>query len=273
MENIECERAFRKILDITRRTPLFGDIAEIILQDGSEEVGALQIEKLRGPLADRGESTLLKVLNDMTTQIKYKPKNLDQYQCCDDELEIYEGILVCRNCGRIDRESPIINEDRYPSSSQRLYKHDKHFSATMERLQGMPFSLKNRFMSEHIEKLKTHLRGVHSLKNIHKCLPNKDQKFLNFFYREITGQSLYIEPLHYDFIERVYRLCYSELMSIKRECKTRQQPRLNIVAILKIIADSQPSLHYIKPFLYTKFNLSKEIKARLENVCSAQKLL
>ena len=172
----------------------------------------------------------------------------------------YNFQSVCPACGLVD---PHYQTTALVGNYTILRKYDgkKHFQAVLNRLQGVWSKACLRFDNSYMEQLKVKLGNDHSLAHIHKHLPNRDQRYLNYIHSELTGKSLCIKMYHRQFLEHKFNRCYDEYKKLqgKRPCA------LNI---LWVIADSFPNLAYIKPFIYTKFTLRKHIYDRLKHACS-----
>ena len=180
---------------------------------------------------------------------------------CGGKMVVIDYQRICMECGLIDDNYQAVGLNRGNAIIKKTkYKPRKHFQTVLDRLQSIWTEACSRFDAEYMERLSAKLERDHSLKNIHRHLPNKDQRYLNYIYTQLTGEKLYIEWQHMDFLKNRFCRCYEEYDNLegKRPCA------LNI---LQVVVNYYPTLHYIKPYIYTKFNLSKVIYNRLRDVC------
>ena len=123
------------------------------------------------------------------------------------------------NCGLVDTSyhQAFLVRDYYTPPK---YKPSKHFEAVLDRLQGVKGKACDRFDKKYIEDLVKKLDDDYTRQNIHKHLPNKDQKFLNYIYSEVarvsgnTDEKLYIDPDHKDCLITMFNRCYEEYQNV-----------------------------------------------------------
>ena len=148
------------------------------------------------------------------------------------------------------------NRDDYSYKARRKYYASKVFGLVLNRLQGIWCKACARFDGEYMNNLEEKLLGDYSLQNIHRNIPNKDQKYLNYLYFLLTNDRIFIDMDHKIVLTLRFNECYQECRKLGiRPCF------LNILQIC--LVGLSADYDYIKPFIYTKFKLSKDIEKKL----------
>lgn len=168
------------------------------------------------------------------------------FDCCG------KGVELDPNCWDYHSSYRIVEPRHKPFN---------YFQEVLNRIQGVWCKACTKFDASYIHKLRDKLDGDYSLKNIHKNLPNKDQPYLNYIYYRLTDKQLYINVDHQQFLKMKIDACY-------RKYRTDfAGKRPSVLNIISVVIDTFPALCYIKPFIYTKFNLSIDIYNTLQDVC------
>ena len=181
---------------------------------------------------------------------------------CGGAMVIKDFQRYCQECGLVDSHYDACEISYNTNYSVKpTYKPKDNFQAVLNRLQGSCSSVCARFDKKYIDQLQSKLKNDHSLANIHKNVPNKDQRYINCIYSELTGKSLFIEYNHRELLRMMFNRCYEKYLQLegKRPC---------VLNILQVAVDYY-KLDYIKPFIYTKFKLSTDIYNQLYHAWDA----
>ena len=184
---------------------------------------------------------------------------------CNGTMEMTDDRLICRICNLVEYQQ--VFQPSSETSSIRRYQSMDNIQGVLNRLQAIHTRACFRFNTEYMDKLRERLvfdsNQDYSLSNIHKHLPNNDQRYLNFIYYKLTGDQLEIKWEHKDSLRLIYDTCYREYCT-NPALIDKKPDALNII---KMAADTFPNLSYIKPYVYTKYNLPQKIYSILQTAC------
>jgi hypothetical protein len=213
------------------------------------------------------EEEILKAYIEMSASYKNKTPTEDYSQFCDGYTESHnlvvdlQQFLVCNKCGLFVSDPPLLSD--IPQALLRKNSSPlKHLNATLLRLQALSCRssrlVYTRYTKEFLESLKDRCNNDFSLKNIHKNLENRDQKYLNYFYSLLTGKCLSISSSDQDFIKHKYQKA--------REFYADKNFRCYISHILDVLCTKYERLNYISDFLLNNITIKKSVYEELWNL-------